>query len=141
MPFLRQDQAEIHAGVNDVPLPAFVWQSLSGGDVQSNTLNVRPGGFLSTYSLGGPVKRNDATVKRLYGSSIHENITALENACGTSRMWISYTPLDADGNPNGTTVTLVGTLKQVQRPTFDAETSGVAVLTLIMDCEYDFPAS
>jgi hypothetical protein len=135
MPHLRQDQAQIQAGVSGFALPSSSWQSLDGGDVQANTLNVRPGGFLATHSLGGPAKRNDATIKRLYGTTLHNNITTLEALCGQARMWISYTPLDADGNVNGQTVTIVGTLKQAQRPTWDANTSSPAILTLVMDCE------
>lgn len=150
MPHLRQDQAEIHVGVAGVVnaagvnFPSYVWQSLDGGDVQANTLNAHPGGFLNAYSLGGPAKRNDATVKRLYGAdpsgrSLHDFVGPLETACGTARMWISYTPLDADGNHNGQTVTLTGTLKQVQHPNWDANTSGAAQLTLVMDCDLNGP--
>lgn len=135
MPFLRSDEAEIHVGVNGVDLPSYVWQSLDGGDLQAQTLNTRPGGLMIAVALGGHSSRSDATVKRLYGTELHNEIVNLENATGQARMWISYTPLDADGNHNGKKVTMVGSLKEVQHPTLDANTSSAAQLTLVMSCD------
>jgi hypothetical protein len=137
MPYLRADQAEIHVGVNGINFPATRWQALDGGDVQAKSLNTRPGGIMPAVSLGGPTSRTDATVKRLYGTHVHAYVVALENVCGQARMWISYTPLDADGNTNGAKITMVGSLKQVNHPSLDANSSSAGVLSLVMDCDVE----
>lgn len=149
MPLLREDEALILVSVNDangnpISLPTeYSWQSISGGDMEASSLNVRPGGILNAISLGGPAKRNDITVKHVYGSSaglqgyksFHHYLTALDAACGVGRMTVSLTPLDADGNVQGGTLSFTGTLKTVQHPTFDANSTNVATLGLVMDCD------
>lgn len=141
MPLLREDQAIILVAVDGVPLPpTFSWQSMSGGDIESASLNVRPGGIMSSISLGGPSKRNDVTVRHVYGASngsdsFHHFLNALDTACGQTRMAVSFTPLDTDGNTQGGTLTYTGTLKSVQHPTWDANSTNAATLTLVMDAD------
>lgn len=114
---------------------------MSGGDVEADTRNIRPGGILGARSLGGPSKRTDVTVKHLYdvghgSNSFHFFIKQLDDVCGFASMTVSYTPLDADGNPNrNKTVAYTGTLKSVQHPTFDLNSTNPATLTLVMDAD------
>jgi len=135
--YIREDQFMIHAGVNGVSFPGtFSWQSKEGGDVQSDAVVTHPGGMLGSITLGGPNKRTDATVKRMMTDTLMPFIQPLERACGHARMWISWTPMDADGNriPNST-ITLNGILKEVQIPPANANTAAESVLGLVMSCD------
>lgn len=141
MPYLRSDTAAIHVGITNLTLPPGKWQTLTGGDVQADTLNAAPAGMTQSYSFGGVAKRSTVTVTRLLGAngvndSLWNYIVPLEGAV-SRRMSVGYTPLDQDGNPNGNTITMTGTLNSVQTPTWDANATNPAVLTLIMDCDLD----
>lgn len=135
---LREDQFLIHAGVAGINMPATTsWTSKDGGDVQAQNVNTRPGGMLPALDLGGPANRSDCTVKRQYSVELHPYIPLLERGVGNARMWVSWTPLDANGATNGDTLTLTGVLKEVLVPTVDANTAAAAFLTLIMSCDQE----
>jgi|SRR5581483_172257 len=132
--YLTEQQALIKAGVNQVALPSvFSWTSLEGGDVEAQTVNTLPGGMQPAVALGGPAKRNAVTVKRPYDTTTDNVIVQLENQVGKSGAWVSFTLLDAEGNPGAHTETITGVLKQVLRPNFDANGSAVAYLSLVID--------
>lgn len=134
--YLRQDQATISVPVLPVALPYVKsWAALEGGDIESEDVKTRPGGLVGQVNLGGPTTRTDATVMRPYTKELHKYIVALENFAGQGTMHITYTILDATGNVIGPTVTLKGILKNVVRPNFDSNTSGVAMLSLVMGCD------
>lgn len=146
MPFLRSDTAKIHVRLYDpangkaVSFPGGHWVSMTGGDVQAQGQNVHLGGLLKTTNLGGPAQRSDVTVTRLYGASyegfsVHSLISQLQSLAGSAGMAVSFTPIDADGNHCGETITLTGTLKQAQHPTWDSNSSNAAMLTLVMSAD------
>jgi hypothetical protein len=136
--FVREDEAIIHADLTQItsnfPEP-YSWTSLEGGDIEAEDVFTRPGGMQPGINLGGPAKRSDVTLHCQYSAGIHNVIVALENAVGTGGMSASYTPLDADANPNGGTITLTGVLKTVNKPNFNANNSAVVFLGLVMACD------
>jgi hypothetical protein len=133
---VREDQFIIHVGVNGVQLPTtFSWTSKEGGDITTESVYSRPGGQMPGIQLGGPGSRSDCTVKRHYTSNIDSYVTALENACGNAAMWVSWTPIDGNQNPNGDTHLLTGIIKEVMVPQYDANASGAGFLTLVMACD------
>jgi hypothetical protein len=86
----------------------------------------------AAIELGGPVNRSDATVTRQYSNDVlHPVLLDLEAACGKASGTVSWTPLDADGNPAGSTITYKGILKTVTRPNFDGNASAAQFLTLV----------
>lgn len=142
--YLRQDQATI--SVPYLPLPAPYnaglpwvksWATLEGGDLESEDTKTRPGGMTTQVNLGGPTTRTDCTVSRPYTAELHPFIVALEQVAGQAGMHITYSILDGAGNVIGPTVTLKGILKNVTRPNFDSNTSGTAMLSLVMGCNVD----
>jgi hypothetical protein len=137
MTYLREDQFLIHAGVNGVSIPSVhSWQSKEGGDVQSDAVVTHPGGMLGAITLGGPNKRSDVTVKRIFQDTDMPFVRPLEQACGNSRGWVSWTPLDADKNPvANSTMTLNGVLKEVQSPQGNANATGPANLGLVFSVD------
>lgn len=137
MPLFREDEALITATVANISFPPFfVWSSLEGGDAESNDTKVWPGGMQPQVSLGGPRTRTDATIKTPYSPALHALLVPLENVAGNAAMSVSYTPLDASGNPaaNSPTVTLHGILKTVTRPNYEASAQAAAMLSLVMSC-------
>lgn len=134
---MREDQFLIAAGVVGVNLPpVYSWSSLSGGDVEAEDTKARPGGMLPQQSLGGPTTRNDVTVERNYNPALHPYVVQLENVAGRATMWVSYTPLDNNGNPAGGTTVINGTLKGVKAPDRNANsTTTAAYLSLTMSAQ------
>lgn len=134
--YLRQDQATISVPVLPVALPYVKsWATLEGGDLESEDVKTRPGGLVGQVNLGGPTTRSDATVMRPYTVELHPYIVALEEVAGLGTMHITYSILDTTGHVIGPTVTLRGILKNVTRPNFDSNASGVAMLSLVMGCD------
>lgn len=135
--YIREDQFLIHAGVNGVSFPpVHSWQSKEGGDLQSEAVVTHPGGMSPAITLGGPNKRTDCTVKRVYTDTMQGFIQPLEQVCGNARMWVSYTPLDTNKVPiPNSTITITGILKEVQVPPANSNTAAEAVLGLVMSCD------
>lgn len=135
MPFLRSDAFRLKAAVTGVnPPPIKSWQTYSGGDLTAEDTKTRPGGQEPQVSLGGPTTRSDVTITRLHGTTIHPYIIQWEQAINQP-MWASYTPLDANQNPNGPTITVHGLLKGVTQNEMDADNSGKKTVSLVMSCQ------
>ena len=136
MPQHREDQFRIHVQVDGVNYPEVTsWSTMTGGDIDSEDTKVRPGGMLPQISLGGPTTRSDVVVERLYSTGLHPYLVQLENVAGRAAMRVSATPLDANGNPDGGTVTYHGLLKTVKSPDKNANGQAAAFLTLTMSCQ------
>lgn len=134
--YLREDQASISVPILPVALPYVKsWAQLEGGDVESEDTKTRPGGMVDQVNLGGPRTRTDATVMRPYTKELHPFIKPLEDVAGNGKMHITYTILDGTGSKAGPTVTLTGILKNVTRPNWNANGTGVAMLSLVMGCD------
>ena len=133
---VREDQFIIHAAVDGVPIPSiYSWTSKEGGDTTSESVFSRPGGLQPGIQLGGPASRSDCTVKRHYTSVLDSYVEALQAACGNAQMWVSWTPIDANSNPNGETHLITGILKEVMTPQYDANANAAGFLTLVMACD------
>jgi hypothetical protein len=134
--YLRQDQATISVPSLAVNLPYVKsWATLEGGDIESEDVKTRPGGMVGQVNLGGPSTRTDCTVQRPYTKEIHPYIVQLDNVAGRSAMKVTYSILGPTAAVIGPTVTLTGILKNVMRPNFDSNASGVAMLGLVMGCD------
>lgn len=135
---IREDQFIIHVGVSGVSFPStFSWTSKEGGDKTSEAVFTRPGGLMPGLQMGGPGSRSDCTVKRQYSTALDPWVKPLGDACGNARMYVSWTPIDANQHPNGDTHTLTGVLKEIQTPATDADTAAAGFLTLVMSCDED----
>lgn len=138
MPLLRQDQATISVSGLGVGLPYVAsWAMLEGGDLESEDTKIRPGGMLSQVNLGGPTTRTDATVSRPYSTDLHPFMKPLEDRAGNQSMQITWTAMNASKQALGNVVTLTGILKNVTRPTWDANATGAAMLALVMGCDVE----
>lgn len=133
MALKREDQFMLQATVTGVALPSvFSWSEMDDGSVEAQDSKVWPGGMLNQQNLGGPATRADVTVMRPYSTALAPYIVQLENVVGRAAMQCSYTPLDANGNPDGPTMTITGILKKVTPPARNANNQSAAYLTLVM---------
>ncbi len=128
---MRQDQYDVTVAVDGVDLGT--WDTLSGGEVDSEETTYKPGAMAPRISLGGSVNVGNVTVGRLFdvirdGQIIHWLISR----AGKGSIVIKKTPLDVDGNVAGRPLTYSGKLKQVNPPEHDSNSADAAVLELEM---------
>ena len=132
MALKREDQFLLHAGVNGVSLPSvYSWSEMDDGGVTAAGVKVWPG-MINQIPLGGPASRADATIKRPYSTALAPYMVQLENVVGRAGMWMSWTPLDANGNPDGPTETIGGILIGCPPPARNAAGTNATYLTLVM---------
>jgi predicted permease len=134
--YITASQAVISASISGITLPSvYSWSSFEGGDAQSATSQLLPGGMQNAIALPGPVTRTNVTVKVPWTISYQAIVTALEAAVGKSKMSASFQTTDADGNISGTQVTRTGYLKEVQIPSWDSKSGEAVYLGLVMECD------
>jgi hypothetical protein len=110
-----------------------VWDTFSGGDVDSDQQQYYPGGMGNPVALGGRKTPNNVTVSRLYRiERDHERMQFLLDAIGVSTMFVHRTPLDQYKNPAPNSLVYRGILKHVSPPDLDSTQSGPALLSLEM---------
>jgi hypothetical protein len=114
--------------------PFGVWDKLSGGEVDSETLKYKPGGMGAAVVLGGSVEVGDLTVSRLFMIGRDTDIVhRLIEKVGKGNCTLARQALDADGHPWGTgTLVYKGKLKTVSPPELDSESSDAALLELVI---------
>jgi hypothetical protein len=113
-----------------------VWDTVSGGEVDSEEAKYRPGGMSPEISLGGTTTIGNLTVGRnLDALRDWPLIKWLAGRVGRGRGTIGVTPLDINGARNGDPLTYNGTLKTVTRPDIDSTGSDAAMVELEFTCD------
>jgi hypothetical protein len=113
-----------------------VWDTVSGGEVDSEESKYRPGGMSPEISLGGTTTIGNLTVGRnLDALRDWPLIKWLAGRVGRGRGTIGVTPLDINGARNGDPLTYNGTLKTVTRPDIDSTGSDAAMVELEFTCD------
>jgi hypothetical protein len=113
-----------------------IWDTFSGGDVDSDTTTYYPGAMGPAVSLGGRVQPQTVTVSRLYRlERDHDKMGLLLAAVGKMKMQVHRLPMDIEGNSYGKALVYNGTLKHVSPPDLDSNQSGAALLSLEMTVE------
>jgi hypothetical protein len=133
----RQDTHRITVSIanatNGIMSDFGVWDTFSGGDVDSEQTNYYPGGMEPPVSLGGRKTSNNVTISRLYRlQRDHDRMQFLFDAAGVSRMVVKRQPLDIEKNAYGKALVYNGILKHVTPPDLDSQQSGAALLQLEM---------
>jgi len=125
----RQDQYDVRVSVDGVDLGTF--DTLTGGEIDSEETTYKPGAMGSRISLGGSVNIGNVTVERLYDlTRDHLTVHWLISRAGKGWAVVSKQPLDVDGNVFGRSLTYQGRLKQVTPPEHDSESSDAARIGL-----------
>lgn len=106
-----------------------VWDTLSGGAIDSEETKYSPGGMAPEISLGGRQTTENVTLGRYYDlERDHQTIKTLIGRVGKGDAEIVKQPLDADGNVFGSPITYGGKLKSINPPEHDSMSSDVAMV-------------
>jgi hypothetical protein len=112
-------------------IPFGVWDKLEGGAVDSEETKYYPGGMRPQVSLGGRKTTDNITVRRLYRlSRDHDEAKRFVNWVGSANVVVTKQPMDLDGNPYGLPIVYSGTLKRVEFPDHDSESSDAGLISL-----------
>lgn len=116
-----------------------IWDTKSGGEIDSEERLYYPGGMQPPYSLGGRVNPGQVTLSRNYRlGRDHDGIQQLIDAVGRSRIIVSVQPMDRYKNRYGRPIVWTGTLKTVTLPEHNSEsTSDPGMIELV--CTIDKP--
>lgn len=108
-----------------------VWDSLDGGEVDSDESKYRPGGLASEISLGGTRTVGNVTLGRNYDYlRDHPLLPWLVSRVGAGRAVIGRQPLDLNGIPQGSPTRYTGTLKTVTPPPVDSMSNDATKIEL-----------
>ena len=108
-----------------------VFDKKSGSELDSDDIKYYPGGMVPPISLGGKRTTGNVTLQRLYDRiDDHDKINTLFTAVGKGQVKIAQRPMDPDGHEYGKSIQYVGTLKRVQTPDTDSESTSAAMLEI-----------
>lgn len=123
----RKDQYDVKLIVDGVNLGTF--DTLTGGEVDSDELKYKPGGMAPSISLGGSTSIGALVLGRNYRlQRDHLRVHWLLARVGKATAVIVKQPLDADGNAFGKALNYRGTLKRVLAPEVDSTSTDAAIL-------------
>lgn len=118
---MRQDQWSNTVSIDGRAMG--VWDTLDGGESDSEETKYKPGGMQPEVSLGGSRTFGNLTLSRLLAQSDWEFMRTMMNQTGRAKCIVSRQPLDADGNPWGRPLTYRGVLKAVTPGSTDSNSS------------------
>lgn len=130
---MRQDQWSNTVTINDRPMG--VWDTLGGGESDSEETKYRPGGMQPAVSLGGSRTIGNLTLARLLTREDWDFMHEAMNNTGVWRVTVSRQPLDADGNPFGRPLTYRGVLKTVTPGDTDSNSSDAQTWEIVVSTE------
>jgi hypothetical protein len=108
-----------------------VWDTLDGGEIDSDESKYRPGGMAAEVSLGGSRTVGNITLQRNYDYlRDHPLLSWLIDRVGAGRCAIGRQPLDLNRIPQGSPTTYKGTLKTVTPPGIDSMSNDPALIEL-----------
>lgn len=111
-----------------------VYDTFSGGGMDSDEVKYHPGAMQEVLSLGGSAEVDNVVIGRLYQlERDHQQVGALLVRCGKALFVITKQPLDRDGNAWGAPLIYQGTLKRCTPPEHDSNAaSDAAIIELEM---------
>ena len=140
----RQDTFQVtlmveHPHVANNMINYGVWDTKTGGEIDSEERLYYPGGMAPPYSLGGRVTPGQVTLSRNHRlGRDHDNIQQLIDAVGVSRISIHVQPMDRYKNIYGRPIIYTGTLKTVTLPEHNSETTSDPGMLEVV-CTIDSP--
>jgi hypothetical protein len=125
----RRDQYDTTVVIDGRNLGTF--DTLTGGETDTDELTYRPGGMGPVVSLGGLTTIGQVVVGRLYRlERDHVLVHWLMGRVGKGEAVVSKQPLDPDGNAWGKPLTYRGVLKRVTPPEVDSNSTEAATIEL-----------
>lgn len=130
---MRQDQWSNTVTIDGRPMG--VWDTLSGGESDSEESKYRPGGMAPPVSLGGSRTIGNITLGRLISREDWDYMHSLMNRTGQALATVSRQPLDEDGNPWGRPMTYTGKIKTVMPGNTDSNSGDAQVWEIVVSTE------
>lgn len=132
---MRTDQWSNTVSVDGTPLG--VWDTLAGGEIDSEETTYRPGGMGARISLGGSTMTGELTLGRLLvlGRDWDTLRRLAGSRVGKASVVVSRQPLDVDGNAWGRPMVYRGRLKTVTPPDTDSNGSDPALWQIVVTPE------
>lgn len=138
----RQDTWQVNLQVEHPHNPGHmidyqIWDTKTGGEIDSEENLYYPGGMKPAYSLGGRTVPGQITLSRNYRlQRDHDNIQQLIDAVGKSDVIISMQPMDKYKNHYGSPIVWKGTLKTLTLPEHNSmSTTDPAMIELVCSIE------
>jgi hypothetical protein len=135
----RQDTWQVTVSIEHPHNPGSfinygIWDTKTGGALDSEERLYYPGGMRPAYSLGGRTTPGEITLSRNYRlGRDHDNIQQLIDAVGVSRVFITQQPMDRYKNMYGRPIVWTGTLKTLTLPEHNSEsTSDPAMVEIVV---------
>lgn len=126
----RKDQYLVTAELEGIG-PLGVFDTFTGGEVDSDEQKYRPGGMQNPVSLGGAVTMGNVTIERLYVlERDHAIIHTMLAGVGVKGIVVTKQPLDLNKVPYGRPLVYAGKTKQVKPPEHDSTSSDPAMLSI-----------
>jgi hypothetical protein len=108
-----------------------VWDTLDGGEIDSEESKYRPGGMAAEISLGGTRTVGNITLGRNYDFlRDHPLLPWLIGRVGSGRAVIGRQPLNINRVPQGAPTRYTGTLKTVTPPGVDSMSNDPALIEI-----------
>jgi hypothetical protein len=125
----REDTWLITCSVDGRDLGVF--DTKSGGELDSEEAKYKPGGMAAEISLGGSRTYGNLTITR-YADYVRDwpLIKWLAGRVGSGRVAVGLTPLNANGERVGEPLVYGGTIKTVTPPDVDSTGTDAAMLTI-----------
>jgi hypothetical protein len=126
-------QITVQLGTSAPTIDLGTWDTLTGGEADSDEFKYRPGGLSgASVSLGGAQLVNNVTVGKIFDDTIAGLVDELLKARGSRNVQITKQALDRNWAVFGkSTIVYVGKLKMVTLPDADSNATGTeAIITL-----------
>jgi hypothetical protein len=144
----RQDTWLVALAIEDPanpgdPYPDWgIWDTKTGGDIDSDDHLYYPGGMLPAYDLGGKPTPQSITLSRNYRiQRDHYRAQKLIDSVGKSNVRITIFPMDKYGNEHTPAIVYLGTLKTVTFPEINSESSSDPGMITIVCTIYSAPSA
>lgn len=136
MAYTRDDQVDIRVTLDGTPYGAS-WDSLTGGEGDSNTVKIRVNG--KEIDIGGPGTTTDVTVGIQMSDIVAAYIPTFYARRGKGALKVSFSVTDANYNPLVGPYSYTGTLKSCTRPDFNRNNSspGAASFQIVLSANED----
>lgn len=122
----------------DIPIIKGVWDTMTGGQIDSEETLYNPGGMEMPVTLGGRKTVENVTVSRLYRlGRDHIAAQALIDAVGRANMTVSKQPMMISGQvpSDQGPIVYTGILKRCSFPDHNSESSDAGMIELEMTVE------
>ena len=130
----REDTWLVTCSVGDRALGVF--DTFSGGEIDSEEALYSPGGMAAEISLGGRRTIGNVTISRYCDRALDwPLIKWLTAQVGAARCSVGFTPLDPSGARGGDPLTYSATLKTVTPPEHDSTGNDAAKIELEFTCD------